>query len=151
MFPLPLRVTLHPSRQLRRWLAALHLAAGGALWLADLPVVWQGAGTTLLFASLLYYRRPEAPVTLRGKEDGSLEIRRDGDWEQIELLADSLVLPVLTVLRYQFPGKCRARTLVVLADSLPGEDFRRLRVWLRLKAQPINPTPRIKQGISSGA
>ncbi len=130
MFPLPLRVTLNPSRQLRLWLAGLHMVAGFALWLADLPMTWQGAGTVLLAASLAYYRRPGTPVTLRGKSDGSLEIQREGDWEQIELLPDSLVLPALTVLRYRVAGQRWVRTLLVLADSLPWEDFRRLRVWV---------------------
>lgn len=131
MFPLPLRVTLNPSRQLRLWLAGLHMVAGLALWLADLPMTWQGAGTVLLAASLAYYRRPGTSVALRGKSDGNLELQREGDWEPIELLPDSLVLPALTVLRYRVPGERRVRTAVILADSLPGEDFRRLRVWVR--------------------
>lgn len=131
MFPLPLRVTLNPSRQLRLWLAGLHLVAGIALWLAELPFLWQLTGTALLAVSLTHYRRPGAPVTLRGKPDGILEIQREGDWEPIELLPDSLVLPALTVLRYRVPIERRVRTVVILADSLPGEDFRRLRVWVR--------------------
>ncbi len=142
MFPLPLLVTVQPSRRLRRWLAALHLAAGTALWLADLPTAWQGAGTALLALDMLRNRRPGETVTLRCKKEGALEILADGEWQPAHLAPDSLVLPGLTVLRYQTQGQRRFKTLVLLGDSLPGEDFRRLRVWLRwLGVNTVQPNP----------
>ncbi len=130
MFPLPLAVTIRPSRWLRLTVAALHLAAGLALWLAALPIPVRIAGTLLLAASLLMYVRPGAEANLRGKADGKLEIRRNNTWTEIERLSCRLVLPFIAILQIRTTGNARPRHLVVLEDSLPPEDFRRLRVWL---------------------
>lgn len=130
MFPLPLVVGIAPSRQLRAALGMLHLLAAVAVLLADLPPPWQAAAIVALGASLLsHWRRTAPPLVLRGKADGTLELRRDGEWLPVELAASSTVLPVLTVLHLK-TGESR-RHVVVLPDSLPPEDFRRLRVWLR--------------------
>lgn len=130
MFPLPLVVTIRPSRRLRLTVAALHLAAGLALWLADLPIQVRIAGTLLLAVSLLMYARQGAEATLRGKADGKLEIRRNDAWNEIDWVSYRLVLPLIAILQIQTAGDSRPRHLVVLEDSLPPEDFRRLRVWM---------------------
>lgn len=130
MFPLPLVVTIRPSRRLRLTVAALHLAAGLALWLADLPIPARIVGTLLLAVSLLMYARPGLETMLRGTADGKLEIRQNDAWHEIERVSYKLALPLITILRIQPAEASRPRNLVVLEDSLPPEDFRRLRVWM---------------------
>jgi toxin CptA len=141
VFPLPLVVTVKPSRILRWVLAALHLAAGAALGLADLPGSWRIAGLALLAASLLFHWRGGREITLRGKRDGALEILENGVWRPATLIAADPVLAGLGFLRYRLPGHRRSRSLIVLPDGLPEEDFRRLRVWLKwLGKKPGNGT-----------
>jgi len=128
VFPLPLGVTVKPSRRLRLGIAALHLLAAAALWLAALPITAQLAGSALLVLGLILGTRPTPETTLRGKADGTLEIRQDDTWQEITPVSPSLVLPFITILPLRRHD--RPRHLVILGDSLPPEDFRRLRVWL---------------------
>ncbi|KAF0099175.1 MAG: hypothetical protein FD187_2896 [bacterium] len=130
MFPLPLTLTVAPSRQLRVGMAVLHLLAGAALWLAALPVPVQVAGTLLLLLSLAARPGQAAATTLRGKADGVLEILQDDTWRAVATLRAPLRTPALTLLRYRLAGDRRDRRLLVLPDSLPAEDARRFRVWL---------------------
>jgi hypothetical protein len=55
----------------------------------------------------------------------------EGAPQPVRLRADSAVLPFLVVLRVQQAG--RVRSLMVLGDSLPRGELRRLRVLLRLR------------------
>lgn len=130
MFPLPLTLSVAPSRQLQLGVAMLHLLAGVALWLAALPPAMQIGGSLLLLASLAAQSRPAPPTILRGKADGTLEIRQGDAWQTAESLRVPLRTPFLTLLRYRLAGDRRDRRLLVLPDSLPAEDARRLRVWL---------------------
>jgi hypothetical protein len=138
VFPLPLGVTVKPSRRLRLGIGALHLLATGALWLAVLPLTAQLAGTLLLLLSLVLATRPAPETTLRGKADGTLEIRHHDSWQAIGPVSPSLVLPFITILPLR--SQDRPRYLVILEDSLPPEDFRRLRVWIQwLGKRPKRP------------
>lgn len=129
MFPLPLVVTIGSSRQLRILLAVVHAASALAIFLAALPALWQWIGAGLLIISLAYYSRPAQTVRLRGNRDGKLEIWHATHWQAAVLARSSTVLPNCTVL--QLSVDHRKRYLIILPDSLPTEDFRRLRVWLR--------------------
>lgn len=142
MFPLPLVVTIRPSRRLSLAVAALHLIAGMAVWLAALPIPAQIAGSLLLAVSLAMRRHPVLETTLRGLADGTLEIRRNDAWHEIKRVSYKLVLPLITILRIQPAEDSRPRYLVMLPDSLPPEDFRRLRVWMEwLGKKPKEPVP----------
>jgi hypothetical protein len=133
MFPLPLVIETRNSATARAVLLVAHLAALAALFLAALPAPPRIAGCLLLGASLwLAWRRQDAPH-LRGKVDGRMEIWRDAAWRPLQLLPDSTALPWLIVLRWR-EGR-RHHSLALPADALPGEDHRRLRVWLRWKAK----------------
>jgi hypothetical protein len=131
MFPLPLNVTLEPSRQLRWGLVGLHLLAGAALWLADLPLAGQGAGTGVLALSLVRHLRPQQTLTLRCGRRGELALRQGETWQPLARFEAPLVLPGLALLRYQAGADKGAESRVILPDCLPPEDFRRLRVWLK--------------------
>ena len=134
MFPLPLRVTLEPSRRLRRGLIGLHLLAGAALWLAALPALVQVAGTGLLVVSLAWHLRPQPALSLRCGRRGELALRQGETWQTLDQFQAPLVLPALTLLRYRTGRSTQSR--VILADCLPQEDFRRLRVWLMWRGAP---------------
>jgi hypothetical protein len=131
VFPLPLSVTVKPSRKLRLGIGALHLLAMVAVWLAALPLPAQIAGSLLLSLSLFLGARPAPETTLRGKADGTLEIRHQDTWQEIGPVSPGLVLPIITILPLRGPVFPRPRHLVILDDSLPPEDFRRLRVWIQ--------------------
>ncbi|MDO9226990.1 MAG: protein YgfX [Pseudomonadota bacterium] len=137
MFPSPLLLDTHASRVARRLALALHLAALAALLLARLPPIVWAAGLALLAMSLtLSTRRPDLP-RLRCKSDGRLEIWRDGSWRAAQLLPDSVALPWLIVLRWRENG--RRHRLLLPPDALRGDEHRRLRVWLRWKADVVAP------------
>lgn len=131
-----LTLTLQPSRWLRRATAVLHLLAGAAILLADLPVWLAGLLLLAVAASLAHARRLPPSTALRCRADGSLAMRAGDDWQAVDLLPDSLVLAWLVVLRYRHPGRRWADTLVVLPDGLAADDFRHLRVWLKWRARP---------------
>lgn len=57
--------------------------------------------------------------------------RRDGVAQQVTLLGDSLVLPWLVVLNFKTQTR-RRFSVVLLADCVPPERFRQLRVRLRI-------------------
>jgi toxin CptA len=140
MFPLPLVVTIGTSRQLRLFLASLHVCCAVAIFLAALPPIFQLAGMVLLIFSLIHYWRPAQAVRLRGDRDGNLEIWHDTQWRAARLVGSSVVLPSCTVLRMAGEHRWLNRNLVVLPDSLPADEFRRLRVWLRWRgSNPSRP------------
>jgi toxin CptA len=140
MFPLPLVVTIGDSRRLRLFLATSHVCCAVAIFLAALPPLFQWAGMALLIFSLIYYWHPALEVRLRGDRDGNLEIWHDKQWRAVRLAGSSVVLPGCTVLRIASENRWLNRNLVVLPDSLPADDFRRLRVWLRWRgSNPPRP------------
>ncbi|MDP2431325.1 MAG: hypothetical protein Q8O33_04790 [Pseudomonadota bacterium] len=135
MTPLPLVIETQASVTAKGLLIALHLAALAALLLASLPTSLHLGGIALLGASLWKdWRRPVA-LRLRGKADGKLECWRDSAWKPLELRPDSVVLAGLIVLRWREDG--RRHSLALPPDALPGDDHRRLRVWLRWKAAAL--------------
>ena len=136
MFPLPLVVAIRPWGGGGGRGAGGGAAAAGALALAALPPGWRWAGMASLAVSLVWHWRRQPPVTrLRGHADGRLEIAEaTGDWHPARVHGDSLALPWLTRLRLVLPDRRRHARGLILADSLPAGDFRRLRVWLRWRA-----------------
>ena len=134
----PPALHLAPRRSLRA-LALLALTHGGtaALLLAlPLPVAARVAGAAAVAAAgalaawSIAGRR--APASLRVGVDGRIAIaRRGGRVEEGDVLADSYVGRRLTTIVWRPDGARRARTLLILGDSFPADDFRRLRVVLR--------------------
>jgi toxin CptA len=137
MFPLPLVVTIGASKQLRLFLAASHVACAAAIILAALDPALQWAGIALLCFSLAYYWRPTRSIRLRGDREGKLEIWQGDKWGEAHLAESSVTLPACTVIRIGSAGRQRRQGLIVLPDSLPAEDYRRLRVWLRWRGSKL--------------
>lgn len=127
---------LAPSRRLLYALCVLHLAALAGLAATALPPALMLALATLLLASLAWHWCAHGALVRRGGT--RLELRGEAWWlhgdgapQPVRLRADSAVLPFLVVLRVQQAR--RVRSLLVLGDSLPRGELRRLRVLLRLR------------------
>jgi hypothetical protein len=131
MFPLPFVLTVGDSRHLRLFLAAVHVACAFGIFLAAIDPAIQWSGLVLLILSLSYHWRPSAAARLRCGAEGKLEIWQDDQWREAKLASSSVILPSCTLLLMRIENTQRNLSLVLLVDSLPPDDFRRLRVWLR--------------------
>ncbi|WP_313138212.1 protein YgfX [Stutzerimonas nitrititolerans] len=68
---------------------------------------------------------------LRHDEDGWHLWNQQQGWQPIQLLPDSLALPLVVVLRFRLPGRRCADSICIPRDALPREQHRRLRVRLK--------------------
>ena len=96
-----------------------------------LAVVWVLYATFRVLSREAWLRRPDSCTALRcdaGRR--ALLERRDGTQLGGQICGDTLVTPWLVLLNVWIDEGCR-RSVVVMPDSLPREDFRRLRVMLR--------------------
>ncbi|MGQ0522707.1 MAG: protein YgfX [Betaproteobacteria bacterium] len=133
------RIYLHSSRHLMILIGLAHGGAAAVALVVDLPGVAQLLIMLSIAASCVNALR--GPALLRAVssitalelgEDGKLSIQtRQGDWCAATLLESSFVGPYLTVLSLRTEKSRFAHHAVIMADSLNGEDFRKLRVWLR--------------------
>lgn len=134
-----LRISIGPSRHLMVLLCLAHAAAAAACLAADAPiglkiivVVLIGASGALSLYGPALLRSPTAIIALEIIEGGALSFQtRNGEWHKGTLLASSFVAPYLTVLNVKSPGKALTRHIVIMADSIASDEFRRLRVLLR--------------------
>lgn len=133
-----LSVSLKPSQRLLVAQSLAHLIAAGAVLAANLPA-WLAAFLLLLTgASLARMRRPLSVASLVLNGDGSIEtVGADGTASKAVVHPHTLVLSFLVVLLYSEQG--RVRSLTLLGDSLPDEDFRQLRLWLRWRSTATSP------------
>lgn len=110
--------------------------------ISDLPIAVAAAGTVVLGVSLGFYlwriallRSSRSIVAIEIGDDDKLAFRTlDGKWQTAKLQQSSFVSPWLTILNLKPENARWLRNVVILADSMPEEEFRRLRVWLRWKA-----------------
>lgn len=102
---------------------------------------WLKAILFLGLAGSMALSRPLWSPKIRGLRllgDGAMECRLAGEegWLVAELMSGATVHPWLTVIRLKLAEGMVAA--VVLPDSATTEEFRRLRVWLRWRAD-FNP------------
>lgn len=135
MFPQPLVVSVGASRSLRNVLIALHLLAGSALAVAALPPVWQLAGALALCLSAWHCVRRRPPVGLRCSREGLLARATAEGWQELRLAHPLVVLPGFCLITLRPPAGRPAGALLITADSIDAQEFRRLRVWLRWRAE----------------
>jgi hypothetical protein len=136
---LPLVLAPRRSRRLDFLLLAFHLLAFAALLPLALPVAVRLALAVLviisLVATLIAQRRREGLVLHLGAR-GAMELStKVGARGTVTIDARTALLPglIVLVLRRREGGRV---VLPLLADSVGGEDFRRLRLWLN--ARPKN-------------
>ncbi|OQA33941.1 MAG: hypothetical protein BWY57_00849 [Betaproteobacteria bacterium ADurb.Bin341] len=132
----PITIGVHRSFFLVFAVVFVHVAAAAILFLPVWPV-WLTVCCIFLFlvsAVFSWWQCQSAIEVLRLLADGRLECccRGDRQFSEAQLLPGAMVHPLLTVIRLQCKGKTHA--VVLLPDSAPAEDRRRLRVWLRWRA-----------------
>jgi len=135
---LPMVIGLHRSRFLRVALVAVAALAGVAtLALPSAPDVRVVNFAAIVIVAGLAWRRLGLGISaIKLEQDGQISLAATGDYEFIEadLLAGATVHPWLTVIRLKTADQ-RQHLLIVAVDSMKAEDFRRLRVFLRWRAE----------------
>ncbi|MEO8741345.1 MAG: protein YgfX [Casimicrobiaceae bacterium] len=136
--------------------AALVAWLPGSAWLRGAAVIALGVYGIALERTwaLRSARRAIIAFTLRPDLTVSL-VERGGIAAEGVVQGDSFVGAILTTLVVRVPPACRLRTVAILPDMLPAEDFRRLRVQLRLgrvpPAQPADATALAEARVSGVA
>jgi hypothetical protein len=131
------RVQLRPSRQLRAFIITTHLATALALLLTSAPWWLRSVALAMIVVSVLRAWRRH----VRGIGDAVIGIEADsrsgwrigtahGGLAPARLCRDNLVLPWLTILRFEQRDGQR-RVALLLRDNVAPEDFRRIRVLAR--------------------
>jgi hypothetical protein len=139
----PPRVTvdLRPSRAALAAIAVAYLATSALVVFIALPLPVTGvllgavlvAGTVAVRAIAGGW----APARIRVGIDRRIAVTtRAGRVRAGDILGDTFVAARLATIVWRPEGARLARTLVVAADALPREDFRRLRVALRYGRAP---------------
>ncbi len=138
---LPHHLEFRASIKLAMVLTALHLAALAALLPLHIPVWIRLALAAAVAVSFAISIRRHALLLAAGsirelnlKTGGMIEgQRKDGKHFEATVSGQTTLLPWLIVLLLQTPGSKRPYPMVILRDSLPAEDGRILRAWLRWK------------------
>ena len=144
-FDADLRLSLRRSGWFAWLLGAAHGGAGLLCWLV--PIEWWlalGLSTGAAVSFVISLRRHAlriggtAIIGIELTAAGAVTVQDGaGHWSPVEVGNSSFVSPALAVLNLHAPGARWTRSLVIPAGSLPAEEFRRLRVWLRWR--PLGP------------
>lgn len=138
-----LNVEVKASRRFTLLLIAAHGTTAILLFAVPLPAVVQLALIAAIGISLRASLRthalrtaPHACVRVAVQRDGraTLELR-SGAALTGQVLADSRVNPLLTIINLRRDDNGRRVSLVLLPDSAHADDLRALRVWLRFKVE----------------
>ena len=132
---------LKPSVYLTVILSVAHFLVAVLLWPLMLPMSVKLLGMGVLVASLVFYLRhsallksPESVVAIELSETMQCTLETRGDKHlSCMILGSTFVAPYLVVLNLKLPNKFLGCSVVILPDSIDGEEFRRLRVLLRWK------------------
>ena len=74
------------------------------------------------------------------KEDARCELTlRNGETLTGTIEGSTFVAPLLTVINVRPDGQGRRRVAILVPDSAPAQDLRRVRVWLRHRVRPETP------------
>jgi len=139
--PPPLHLVVRISRRAIAWVVAAHLLTASMLLSLPVPAGLRFAGVAGVAFACAFALRPlagrRAPALLRVGIDRRIAVTaRDGRTCEGEVLADSCIGRRLTTVVWRPDGARRARSIVILPDTLPVDDFRRLRVALRYGRSP---------------
>lgn len=131
-----LRIDLRPSCLLVVVLVLAHGLAAYAVWisLGGLPRYLAGVAVLVSLAATLaqaLLRMPRSAVSLELAEDGRASWKDPrGAWHEGALGGSHFVSSLLVVVELK-PRNRGVKRVILLADSAPWNDLRRLRVWLR--------------------
>jgi hypothetical protein len=138
-----LRVTLQPSRIAAGLLAAATIVTAAMVGLLLPGEAWlRAAGVLITGACGIHALRRVTPIGM-SRSIAAIEIAADcrvmitdRSGQHIEAIVrpESYVGPLLTTLVLRPEGARRSRALAIWPDTMPADDFRRLRVLLRHSA-----------------
>lgn len=125
--------SLKPSRTYSLLLTAIHVLAVVSIILTNLPV-WACAGLTLAVTANLIWQQRSAQRWRSFTLDKTQLLVSDtsGDALAGELCACTVVIPLCVVLCVRQVGRRLPVCQVIFADAMVADDFRDLRVRLRL-------------------
>ncbi len=134
----PITIGLHRSRFLGRALFLLALLACGVTLALPWPTAVR-AGSLMLVLIVAYFawRRLEPELSaIRLEKTGQVLVAAAGSVEfaDAELLAGATVHPWLTIIRLKTQDG-RTHRMLAAVDTMKSEDFRRLRIFLRWRAE----------------
>ena len=138
---LPHRLEFRSSTYLAMALGLLHLAALASLVPLQIPIWLKLALVAAIGVSVVVsvrrHAQLRAAISIRElvlKADGSVEgLRNDGGRFDARVSRQTAILSWMIVLLLELPGSRSLLPLVIMPDSLPVEDGRILRSWLRWK------------------
>ena len=134
---LPITIGLHRSRFIVAFVFVVALLASLAILAFPRQVIIQAMLLLAVWGFALQAWHRSSPIfsAIRLASDGLISVRCLGDDEfsVVELLPGATVHPWLTVLRLKTEEN-RILPLILTTDSLAADDFRRLRVFLRWRA-----------------
>ena len=130
----PITIGLHRSFYLIGGYFLVHVLALLVVWLPAWPtVVSIGLSALIVLLAFAGWRQiNQTDLHLRLLATGHLECAVSGAYLPAMLLPGATVHPWLTVMRIELAGK--TKVILVAPDSASREDRRRLRVWLRWRA-----------------
>jgi hypothetical protein len=122
---------------------AIHGGAIGLTLLLPLAWGWRAVMAAVIASSLIHalrrhaWRRGSRAVTaIHIDDEGGLELRRgDGTWHAANRRSPAVFAP-LVLLRWRIEGDLFWRRLVIPADAVERNCFRRVRVALRRRSSP---------------
>lgn len=136
----PIHIALHRSRLLVVLLLLLHALAASSV--IGLPWAWPVRCSLLFLLGLSLWNSLRAPkiLGLRLSADGRLVCRlADGEPAEALLLPDSAAFSRLIVLRLRTGDARSVTSLALFPDSMPADQFRVLRLWLRWRDESARP------------
>ena len=133
----PITIGLHRSRFLDLLVLFNALSASAAilLWPQAVGAQWLVLLATWSLAALAWRRLTPRFSVLRLERSGRISVASDSGTQFVaaRLLPGASVHPWLTIIRLEMEGGQQS-TLIAAVDSLKGDDFRRLRMFLRWQA-----------------
>jgi len=136
----PLTLGLRRSRFLCWLTILLHGLAAGSVWVLPWPAAARVLLLGLVALSAWHVLRPGRVTGLRLGERGELDLLCPGGrCLAMVVQPDTTVFSRLIVLRLR-DDQGRLRSLAILPDSLPPEQFRVLCLWLRWLVNPGDQT-----------
>lgn len=122
-------------------MSVTHFLVVFLLWPLTLPMSVKLLGVVLIIASFVFYARhyallisPESIVAFELSEAMWCTLKtRSGQHIPCVVLGSTFVAPYLTVLNLRPRSRFLDCSVVIFPDSIDGEKFRQLRVWLRWK------------------
>ena len=135
----PLQLEIRRSKSLLYFLCLLHVIAIGVIFFLVMSIEIILLLTLFILYSAYYsitryalLSAPDAVVTVIWDHNDKWKIRTRRSREQVvKLMWDSFTHPNLTVLNFKRQGQFFSQSVILLADNVNKEDFRRLRVRLK--------------------